>query len=240
MRGSRPHNPNADYIIEDGIYFYKETNSGYYLGNVPIPGRKRKYPMRLHVYIWQKYNGEVPKGYHVHHKDENKDNNDISNLELLKAFDHLSHHGYERSDLSRENMLNVVIPKAAEWHKSEAAKDYHKSQYETVSKEIWMAPVTKVCEICGKEYTTNHASANKSRYCSNNCRATARRRRGADKIEYTCPRCGKTYMKYKYSKATVCSDCHLDNFVESRRQAKAQRLVSNHPESKMDDPQSLE
>lgn len=61
MRGSRPHNPNADYIIEDGIYFYKETNSGYYLGNVPIPGRKRKYPMRLHVYVWQKYNGEVPK-----------------------------------------------------------------------------------------------------------------------------------------------------------------------------------
>ena len=217
MRGSRPHNPNADYVIEDGIYFYKESNSGYYLGNVSIPGRKRRYPMRLHVYIWQKYNGEVPKGYHVHHKDENKGNNDISNLELLKAFDHLSHHASEedRVEFSRRNMEEVARPAAIAWHKSEASRDFHKSQYENVSKEIWMAPVTKVCEICGKEYTTNHASASKSRFCSNNCRATFRRRSGADKVEYTCPQCGKTYMKYKYSKAVLCQECAVMKFAKS-------------------------
>lgn len=223
MRGSRPHNPNADYIIEDGIYFYKETNSGYYLGNVPIPGRKRKYPMRLHVYVWQKYNGEVPKGYHVHHKDENKDNNDISNLELLKAYDHLSHHASEenRVEFSRRNMNEVARPAAIAWHKSEAAKDFHKSQYENVSKEIWLAPVTKVCEICGKEYTTTHAKASTSRFCSNNCKATFRRRSGADKIEYTCPQCGKTYLKYKYSKAVLCQDCAVMKFAKSSPKKKA-------------------
>lgn len=221
MRGSKPHNPKADYIIEDGIYFYKETDSGYYLGNVAIPGRKRHYPMRLHVYIWQKYNGEIPKGYHVHHKDENKDNNDISNLELLKAFDHLSYHASDHAALSRRNMNEVVHPAAIAWHKSENAKDFHKSHYENISKEIWMAPVTKVCESCGKEYTTTHAKAKTSKYCSNNCKAAARRRRGDDKIEYTCPQCGKTYMKYKYSKAVLCQECAVMRFAKSSPKKKA-------------------
>lgn len=221
MRGSKPHNPKADYIIEDGIYFYKETDSGYYLGNVAIPGRKRHYPMRLHVYIWQKYNGEIPKGYHVHHKDENKDNNNISNLELLKAFDHLSYHASDHAALSRRNMNEVAHPAAIAWHKSENAKDFHKSHYENISKEIWMAPVTKVCESCGKEYTTTHAKAKTSKYCSNNCKATARRRRGDDKIEYTCPQCGKTYMKYKYSKAVLCQECAVMRFAKSSPKKKA-------------------
>lgn len=242
MRGSRPHNPKSDYIVYDDIYFYKERDRGYYLGNVNIPGRKRRYPIRLHVYIWQKHNGPVPKGYHVHHKDENKDNNDISNLELLKAYDHLQLHALkeERINFSKENINTTARPKAIEWHKSEAAKETHKKIYEEHTRAVWMAPVTKTCEICGKEYTVNHASANKSRFCSNNCKATFRRRSGVDNIEYTCPQCGKTYMKYKYSKAKLCSDCQLKNLVESRHQVKARRLASNHPQSKTDDPQSLE
>ena len=242
MRGSRPHNPKSDYIIYDNIYFYKEKEHGYYLGNVIIPGRKRRYPMRLHVYIWQKYNGPVPKGYHVHHKDENKENNDISNLELLKAYTHLSLHASEkdRVDFSKENMNKVVRPAAIAWHKSEAAKEMHKKHYEQDTKAIWMKPVVKICEICGKEYTTNAAKANVSRFCSNNCKATFRRKTGADKIPFTCPLCGKEYMKYKYSKALICTDCNRIKLAEARRQAKAQKLVSNHPELKKDDPQLLE
>lgn len=239
MRGERPHNPNADYVIEDGIYFYKESSSGYYLGNVAISGRKRRYPMRLHVYVWQKYNGEVPKGYHVHHKDENKDNNDISNLELLKAYDHLSHHASSEThiEFSRRNMNEIVRPAAIAWHKSEASKGFHETHYQNVTKEIWMAPVTKTCEVCGKEYTTTHAKAKTSKYCSNNCKATARRQRGDDKIPFTCSICGKTYMKFKYSKAQCCSDCNRIRLAESRRQMKARRLASSHPELKTDGQQ---
>ncbi|MBE3092789.1 MAG: HNH endonuclease [Chloroflexi bacterium] len=35
-----------------------------------------------HRMIWEKYYGTIPEGHIVHHKDENKLNNDISNLEL--------------------------------------------------------------------------------------------------------------------------------------------------------------
>lgn len=42
--------------------------------------RKRFFIHRL-VYIV--FNGEIPSGYEINHKDENKKNNNISNLELL-------------------------------------------------------------------------------------------------------------------------------------------------------------
>ena len=238
MRGSRPHNPNSEYVVVDGIYFYKEQNSGYYLGNVRIPGRNRRYPMRLHVYIWRKHNGEVPKGYHVHHIDENKDNNDISNLTLVSAFDHLHLHGVEKSDLARENMKRVASPAAAKWHKSEAAKQTHVDIYNKHTRDMWMAPVEKVCEICGKTYTVNHATAYKSKYCSNACKATARRRSSVDKIEVPCSICGKPRFINKYSKATVCKDCMWT--ARRLHQQKVQQPSSSRPASKKDDPQSLE
>ena len=39
----------------------------------------------LHRYIWEKYNGKIPKGYEVHHKDKNRINYDINNLELIET-----------------------------------------------------------------------------------------------------------------------------------------------------------
>lgn len=41
-----------------------------------------------HDVIWEAANGPIPKGYDVHHKDEDKLNNDMDNLELLKKVDH--------------------------------------------------------------------------------------------------------------------------------------------------------
>ena len=38
--------------------------------------------IRLHREVWKYHNGEIPKGYHVHHIDSNKNNNSIDNLEL--------------------------------------------------------------------------------------------------------------------------------------------------------------
>jgi hypothetical protein len=47
-----------------------------------------------HRYVMAKHLGfEIPKGYAVHHKDRNKLNNAISNLELLTKNEHSSLHG---------------------------------------------------------------------------------------------------------------------------------------------------
>ena len=61
------------------IYYDKK---GY--ATVWLNGRDRK----VHVLEWEKHNGEKPQGFEIHHKDENKWNWDINNLELLSNSDH--------------------------------------------------------------------------------------------------------------------------------------------------------
>ena len=46
----------------------------------------------IHRLQWVKYHGEIPEGYVVHHKDENKLNWNIDNLELLSRSEHIKEH----------------------------------------------------------------------------------------------------------------------------------------------------
>lgn len=54
----------------------------------------------VHVWVWEQANGPVPDGYQVHHKDEDKQNNDIANLELVTPTDHKRMHSphYRRNE----------------------------------------------------------------------------------------------------------------------------------------------
>lgn len=46
----------------------------------------------IHRMVWEYYNGNVPEGYVIHHKDENKLNNSIDNLQLLTRKEHKIFH----------------------------------------------------------------------------------------------------------------------------------------------------
>lgn len=48
--------------------------------------------VHVHRLEWMKYNGQIPDGYIIHHKDENKLNWHIDNLEILKRSDHILKH----------------------------------------------------------------------------------------------------------------------------------------------------
>ena len=198
----------VEYIEYDGIRFYRDGR-GYWLSkHMLYNGRTR--PVRLHVYVWEKHNGAIPKGYHVHHKDKNPDNNELENLELIEKHEHLSMHMDERAAASRERMRNIVIPAAAEWHHSEAGHEWHKAQYENVSSKVWLEPVTKTCIVCGAEYQTVKSKAKQSKFCSEKCKAQYRRNSGIDDISRKCEVCGAVFSTNKYSPARFCSkECRL-------------------------------
>ncbi len=46
----------------------------------------------VHRKIWKKHNGDIPKGYHIHHIDGNPYNNDITNLICLPPSEHAEIH----------------------------------------------------------------------------------------------------------------------------------------------------
>ena len=66
------------------------TNNGYYLIGSRNEGNRNKY---LHRMIWEDYYGfPIPKNYEIHHKDGNKENNCIMNLQLIRKTEHASLH----------------------------------------------------------------------------------------------------------------------------------------------------
>jgi len=61
---------------------YKTSNRGYTSVYITAPGGKRYYP-NLHQIVWESFNGEVPSKLVIDHSDNQKDNNILSNLQLL-------------------------------------------------------------------------------------------------------------------------------------------------------------
>ena len=57
-------------------------------GSITAKGYIRKNGVMVHRIVWERENGRIPDGFQVHHKDGNKENNNIDNLELLSALEH--------------------------------------------------------------------------------------------------------------------------------------------------------
>lgn len=132
---------------------------------------------RLHREVWKYHNGDIPNGYHVHHKDGDRSNNAIENLTLMLGHDHLSGHMNkpERKAASRE-AINRAIAAAPAWHHSEAGKAWHSER----GKENWETRTTQTysCSYCGKEFQTKHIYGDgMNHFCNPNCKAAYRRRR---------------------------------------------------------------
>lgn len=80
--------------IKNGMFNYFDkkgrtgtiSKSGYRILTIR---NKREYEHRL---IWEKYYGEIPKGFHIHHKNGNKLDNRIENLELISNSEHQKIH----------------------------------------------------------------------------------------------------------------------------------------------------
>lgn len=154
--------------------------------------------------MWIKHNGPIPEGYHIHHLDHDTDNNDISNLALLEAHEHLAYHAsLQDKEWLASNMKNKAMPAAIKWHKSEEGREWHTKHYEKMKCKLHKKKEIE-CEICGRAVEViDHGDKNK--YCSNNCRAKARRMSGVDNITVVCPICNKKFTKNKYSKSKTCS-----------------------------------
>lgn len=80
-------------------WFNKKKSENNYKGH-KIFYDKKGYPCiwlngktkKVHVLVWEERYGNKPKGYDVHHKDFDKSNYDINNLELLTNSVHFRIH----------------------------------------------------------------------------------------------------------------------------------------------------
>lgn len=201
----------VEFIKFDGIKFYKD-NKGYWLSS-KINGK----PVRLHIYVWEKYNGKVPKGYHVHHIDHDTNNNYIENLMLMEKYEHLSYHASLQDKCKlRDNLNTYARPKAIEWHKSEKAKEWHMKHYLKMKDKLHKRIVI-VCEVCKKEKEVGFGGCG-NRFCSNKCKSQYRRNAGVDNVIRKCEVCGEEFDINKYSSRRFCSkECRGVNRNENKK-----------------------
>lgn len=159
---------------------------------------------RMHRYVWEYYYGEIPKGFDVHHKDHNVDNNDISNLELLSSHDHQVLHGKEQTEETKaKKRANVdkIRDLTKAWHSSEAGYRWHKEHYESMKEKLYIKKTYK-CLVCGKEFQSTKVD---SKFCCNAHKSKYRRMLGLDLIVKTCPVCGKEFKTNKFRPTITCS-----------------------------------
>lgn len=158
----------------------------------------RKGSRLLHREVWEANFGPIPEGYHIHHIDRDRGNNNPSNLACLTP----EQHGFEHRGEKRPHQpLPVAAWEGhARWRQQPGTWEFY-SQH---AKKVWenLEPLEHTCTVCGKKYETKHRG--KNLFCGNNCQAEARRRSGIDDEDRVCLVCGETFRCNKYARKKVC------------------------------------
>lgn len=168
-------------------------------------GDKKKGFDLLHRDVWRRHHGPIPKGFEIHHKDENTENNAIDNLEMLSKADHLKKHipsWKQRQAISwakkTKEERDAIRKSAAPWHGTPEGREWHSKHAKEIGFGI-VEPSPCVCNYCQKDFMLkSHKKENN--FCSNNCKSAMRRRMGSDLVSHKCAECGKEYRRNKYFK----------------------------------------
>ena len=197
----------TDKVVEFNGKNYELVGKYYFEKNSTNAGRRNA--KQLHIAVWEFYNKqEVPKGCHIHHKDFNHLNNDISNLECLPIKEHLSLHAKtwwskEEKRKKGEEHLYKIREKASEWHRKMKGQHYHKN---------WQ-PKTLNCEFCGKEFVQNCYN---QRFCCSTCANRKRNGYGIKKYMF-CENCGKEIVRKAHHQRFCDVRCKEDYYKKHRR-----------------------
>ena len=145
------------------IQFHKDCVTGYWVNNT--------YHLRLHrekLRLELGLTKEQMEGYDVHHIDKNKDNNDISNLQLINKIKHVTAHAKEQL---HKKIIKICEQCGEEYNSSSNVA--HKQRFcSEKCKMKWrrangLDREKRVCIYCGKTFTCNKTLSTK--FCSKHC-----------------------------------------------------------------------
>lgn len=174
-------NPN---IVREEVVWNRKTYRRY--PNAKQSSHRRYFSCAgsfLHRDVWRATYGEIPKGFHVHHKDGDPANNDISNLECIAGRDHFALHRESCSKRSKtpEHLahLDAIRHKTVDWHRSDEGRAWHKENAKLSLAKARLVPrfskapeIIRNCEHCKKEFTTKNT---RKIICSVSCESKRKR-----------------------------------------------------------------
>lgn len=170
----------------------------------------------IHQAVYNYYCGEIPDGYIIHHIDENKADNDISNLECLTPTEHRRIHNFispVRHAICK-NCGKIFLYRNA-GTSSNFCSDKCRGTYKARVKTSAVYE-TRTCEICGKEFRTRKRDS--ATTCSKKC-AVAKKNKNyiPPKITAVCKVCGREFLTNK-SKPSSCCSTHCRSLLSYHNQ----------------------
>lgn len=134
-----------------GKYIPKAGRNGYLRQWCPDhPTAFKDGTVLLHRKVWYDKYGAIPKGFHIHHRDGDKTNNSIDNLEVHANSQHQLVHRQEGTVIRNQYGDHIVKP--------------HSQRQSTLS-HLKKTRAT-ICPNCGRRFTGKRSDA---RFCSTRC-----------------------------------------------------------------------
>lgn len=165
--------------------------------------RKSEY---LHRAKWERYRGPIPAGHHIHHKNHDKSDNRLVNLECLSAREHRREHDNSAALQTAKARAASLASRLTPECRARIRASFVASQ------ERYRASAKSVrCETCGKTMLKDHW---KRKFCSDKCshrtpsQLAGRRARAASNRydeQRTCRMCAATFTVNKHKKTQCCS-----------------------------------
>jgi hypothetical protein len=190
----------STHQIHFGRKFYRCQGDVYYYTS----SRPKIY---AHRWVWMQHHGEIPEGYHVHHKDGDTSNNSYENLQLLQKSDHQKQHWNDpEKRAKRRKFLDEIRTLAHEKMRTPKIKEKTRKSM----KEAWKSrPLCKInCVRCGKEVETPQKWR---KFCDSSCRKEWRFSNGISHEEKICAWCQckffarKKILSQKFCSISCCS-----------------------------------
>lgn len=187
-------------LVYDGQTYYIQSTGRYFQN-----GNRKASERLLHRYIWTKHRGEIPEGYDIHHKNENWEDNSLSNLCIMPKGDHLRLHLSKRLKnphyyRTRLRQLKVARESAKAWHSSEEGIKWHR---EHAKESLRLTPKKeRTCIHCGHKWKTTYHHA---KFCCRSCSSCYYIMHKARKDERLCGHCGKKFLVPYMRKTRFCS-----------------------------------
>lgn len=111
-------------------------------------------PVKEHRQVWIDHHGEIPPGYIIHHKNRNRSDNRIDNLEMMTPKEHLLEHQIDRGGPAKYQAAlcswcgKIFIRLESRFKQYPGRKPYCSNKCVNGQKEL----VTRQCTVCGKAF----------------------------------------------------------------------------------------
>ena len=183
--------------VEWNGYVWHMWKRGYYETN-----------LRLHREVWRSVHGDIPKGFDVHHIDEDKRNNDPSNLGLISRSNHSRHHAphlrkhqakavagsraaIKRIAAERRRVIHTCIVCGADYRSAaKHPRGFCSTRCIDRARTVRFEGEQRLCEWCGQRYT---ATKRVQRFCSKRCNGRATAYRPHEPRTIACATCGRSF-----------------------------------------------